>query len=131
MARKQKVKMILTENLVPEGRHPMYVEAMNQVSQLTLRVRIVVEPDEGGFHAYCPAFKGLHIGGTTQKEAFDNAVEAARVYLNSLAATNEGVPIGPYCQSVQDHQELPHIPVGALSQDAEILWPSHKRYGTR
>jgi predicted RNase H-like HicB family nuclease len=109
----------------------MYVEAMNQVSQLTLRVRIVVEPDEGGFHAYCPAFKGLHIGGTTQKEAFDNAVEAARVYLNSLAATNEGVPIGPYCQSVQDHQELPHIPVGALSQDAEILWPSHKRYGTR
>lgn len=109
----------------------MYVEAINQVAQLTLKVRIVVEPDEGGFHAYCPAFKGLHVDGTTQKEAFENAVEAARVYLNSLAATNEAVPVGPYCQSVNDHEQLPLIPAGALSRDAEILWPSRKRYGTR
>lgn len=109
----------------------MFVEAVNPNAQLTLRVRIVVEPDEAGFHAYCPAFKGLHVDGRTEKEAFDNASAAALVYLNSLAATNEAVPIGPYCESVDDHDKLPLIPVGALSRDAEILWPSRKMCGTR
>ena len=28
-------------------------------------VPIVIEPDEGGFHAYCPELKGLHVAGDT------------------------------------------------------------------
>jgi predicted RNase H-like HicB family nuclease len=40
-------------------------------------VRIIVEPDETGFHAYCPALKGLHTCGETKEEAIQNAKDAA------------------------------------------------------
>ncbi len=109
----------------------MYVEAVNQTTTLKLKVRVIVEPDENGFHAYCPAFKGLHADGATQQEAFRNASEAAIVYLNSLAAHREAIPIGPHCQSIQEHEQLPPIPAGALMQDVELSWPSRKTCGTK
>jgi hypothetical protein len=37
--------------------------------QIAFRIQVIVEPDEGEYHAYCPALKGLHTGGTTQEEA--------------------------------------------------------------
>src|ERR1700687_5542876 len=41
-----------------------------------LRIEILIEPDEGGLHAYCPALKGLHVGGNTVEEALQNACDA-------------------------------------------------------
>ncbi|MGA2857242.1 MAG: type II toxin-antitoxin system HicB family antitoxin [Candidatus Sulfotelmatobacter sp.] len=110
----------------------MYVEALNPVKSITLKVQVIVERDEDRFHAYCPAFKGLHVDGATQEEAFNNASEAALVYLNSLAQNKEAIPIGPYCQqSIEEHQHLMKMPAGVLMQDVELSWPSHKKYGTK
>jgi predicted RNase H-like HicB family nuclease len=109
----------------------MYVKATNPAASLTLKLQVIVEPDEDRFHAYCPAFKGLHVDGATQKEAFENAADAALVYLNSLAQNREAIPVGPFCQSVQEHERLLEIPAGALLQDVELSWPSHKTHGTK
>ncbi|MEO6196787.1 MAG: type II toxin-antitoxin system HicB family antitoxin [Dehalococcoidia bacterium] len=57
------------------------------------RVDIVVEPDDGEFHAYCPALKGLHVDGGTEEEALRNASEAALAYLESLIKHNEPIPL--------------------------------------
>jgi predicted RNase H-like HicB family nuclease len=79
----------------------MYMEAVNQTTSLVLRLNVIIEPDEDRFHAYCPAFKGLHVDGASQEEALTNAGEAAIAYLNSLAANKEAIPIGPECQLAQ------------------------------
>jgi predicted RNase H-like HicB family nuclease len=63
--------------------------------RLTLSLTVVVEPDEGGFHAYAPAFKGLHVDGKTEKEALRFAIEAVQVHMKSLARTGDPLPIGP------------------------------------
>lgn len=48
-------------------------------------ISIIVEPDDGRFHAYVPALKGLHVDGVTREEALRNACEAMIVYLDSMA----------------------------------------------
>jgi predicted RNase H-like HicB family nuclease len=62
-------------------------------SKLEFTVDIIVEPDGGVFHAYCPALKGLHVDGATEDEAVRNAVEAAEAYLASLIKHKEPIPI--------------------------------------
>ena len=57
-------------------------------------VGIEVEPDEGGFHAFCPALSGLHVGGDTKEEALQNAKEAAKAYIVSLMKHGEPIPLG-------------------------------------
>lgn len=96
---------------------------------LTLRLRLIIERDGGRFHAYCPAFKGLHVDGATEREALRNASEAANAYLNSLAAHREALPIGPDC--VIDEEAVPLVvPPGALLQYLDLQWPSQKESGT-
>lgn len=53
---------------------------------------IIVEPDEDGFHAYCPTLKGLHVSGPTREEAIDNAKEAIAAYLASMMKHDELSP---------------------------------------
>ena len=53
---------------------------------------IIIEPDDAGFHAYAPALKGLHVDGTTEKEALQNAATAVLCYLESLSAHGEPLP---------------------------------------
>ncbi len=67
----------------------------------TFKILIVVEPDEGEFHAYCPALKGLHTCGATEEEAMDNAADAAIAYLESLIKHGDPIPIG-----VAAHEEV-------------------------
>ena len=43
---------------------------------MRIKVSVVVEPDGEGFHAYCPAFKGLHIDGATEQEAVERTCKA-------------------------------------------------------
>lgn len=65
---------------------------------LHLKVSVVIEPDENGYHAYCPALKGLHVDGMTEDEALENARQAALVYLESLAQHGDALPIGQYLE---------------------------------
>jgi len=58
------------------------------------RIEIIVEPDEGSYHAYCPALKGLHTCGETEKEAIQNAKDAASAYLQSLLKHGDPIPVG-------------------------------------
>jgi antitoxin HicB len=62
-------------------------------STIEFKIDIVVEPDDVGFHAYCPSLKGLHAAGDTEDEALQNAKEAAIAYLESLIKHNDPIPI--------------------------------------
>lgn len=61
---------------------------------IRLTLHFLVEPDEGGFHAYSPALKGLHVDGVSEADAVKNYVEAAAGYLESVLQHGEPLPIG-------------------------------------
>ena len=50
------------------------------------------QPD-GGYHASCPALPGCHSEGDTLDESIVNIREAITVYLESLQAHGEPLPI--------------------------------------
>jgi predicted RNase H-like HicB family nuclease len=58
----------------------------------TFEISIIIEPDDGRFHAYVPALKGLHVDGVTREEALRNACEAIIVYLDSMARFQDAFP---------------------------------------
>ena len=45
---------------------------------------VILEPDEGGYHAFCPALQGCHTCGDTLEEAMSNIQEAVTAYCESL-----------------------------------------------
>ena len=47
----------------------------------------------GGYHAFCPALPGCHSEGDTLDEAVANIREAAALYLESLQAHGEPLPV--------------------------------------
>ena len=47
----------------------------------------------GGYHAYCPALRGCHAEGETLDEAIANVREAMSVYVGSLQAHGETLPV--------------------------------------
>lgn len=109
---------------------PTAVKSMNDASKIppkgtTLRLTfsVIIERDGGGYHAFCPAFKGLHVDGNTEKEALKNACLAANVYLHSLAMNGDPLPIGPDC-SIEQGEQIPHVPPGAMLRHLELQWPS-------
>ncbi len=95
----------------------------NPVRQIRLKIAIIVERDGDGYHAYCPAFRGLHIDGDTVDEALHHAQEAVAVYIESLATHGDPLPIGPDC-SVCKEEQIPIVPPGALLRHFELQWPS-------
>ncbi|MEO8098925.1 MAG: type II toxin-antitoxin system HicB family antitoxin [Acidobacteriota bacterium] len=60
------------------------------------RVRILQCP-EGGFVATVPALPGCHTQGESIDEAERNIREAIEIYLVSLAAHGEAIPIDSSC----------------------------------
>ena len=54
--------------------------------------RVIIEPDEGGYHAFVPALSGCHTWGKTIKEAREMVRDAIAVYLRSLVADGEAIP---------------------------------------
>ena len=62
--------------------------------KLEFRVQVIVEPDDKGFHAYCPALKGLHTYGDTRAEAVQNSRDAIEAYLRSLIKHGDPIPLG-------------------------------------
>lgn len=58
----------------------------------TRQFTVVIEPDEGGFHAFVPALPGCHSFGETVDEARTNIAEAIELHVESLAADSETIP---------------------------------------
>lgn len=50
----------------------------------TYTFRVVVEPDEGGFHAYCPVLRryGAVTQGATESEALKNINEVVQMIID-------------------------------------------------
>lgn len=83
------------------------------------RIEVSVEPDEIGFHAYCPALKGLHTCGDTEEEAVQNAKDAAIAYLESLIKHGDPIPVGIIMH--EDTEEIPPPPTKHISRHTEDL----------
>jgi len=66
-------------------------------------ITVLVSEDTVGYHAFIPAFKGLHSYGDSPEEAADNAAQAAVAYIKSMIKHGEPIPI-PYI--VEDDKEL-------------------------
>ena len=54
--------------------------------------RVVIEPDDGRFHAEIPALPGCYSWGYTYEEALRNVKEAAELWLETLAEDAEPMP---------------------------------------
>ncbi|MFH1187749.1 MAG: type II toxin-antitoxin system HicB family antitoxin [bacterium] len=63
----------------------------------TYDFKIIVEPDEDRWHAYCPALKkhGVATWGYTKEEALKNIQEVAQMVVEELVEDGEYIPEEP------------------------------------
>src|SRR5258708_2574609 len=63
----------------------------------TYTFKVVVEPDEDRWHAYCPALirQGGATWGHTPEEALKNIEDVVKMVVESLRENGESVPEGP------------------------------------
>jgi len=54
---------------------------------------ILEREEDGGYHASCPVLKGCHTQGDTLDETLSNVKEAIEVYLESLQAHGDPLPV--------------------------------------
>lgn len=92
-------------------------------ARLRLRVSVVVEADGDGYHAYCPAFKGLHAAGETEHAAVEGARSAALAYIESMVSHGDPIPVGPDCKVAGTGESAP-IPASANLKLLELSWPT-------
>ncbi len=92
-------------------------------ARLRLRVSVVVEADGDGYHAYCPAFKGLHAAGETEDDAVAGARAAALAYLESIVSNGDPIPVGPDCEVARTGAGVP-VPASAVLKPLELSWPT-------
>jgi predicted RNase H-like HicB family nuclease len=61
---------------------------------LTYTFKVVVEPDEGGYHAYCPALRrfGAVTQGSTETEALKNINEVVQMIMDELKQDGIAIP---------------------------------------
>ena len=71
--------------------------------EIAFEVDFIIKPDGDGFHAFCPHLKGLHMDGSTENEALENAKEAVIAYLESLIKHQEPIPLKPYVMKERDY----------------------------
>ncbi len=59
--------------------------------------RVIVEPDEDRWHAYCPVLeeRGAATWGHTREEALKNIDEVVRMVVEDLIEDGEPLPEGP------------------------------------
>ena len=94
-------------------------------SNNTIAVTVVVKPDSDGFHAYAPAFKGLHVGGDTKEEALKNVCDGILWYMESLMENGEPLPLGPYL-SISAKPEEPSLPEESITENLFFQWSFQK-----
>jgi predicted RNase H-like HicB family nuclease len=63
----------------------------------TYTFKVVIEPDEDRWHAYCPALveQGAATWGTTRDEALKNIQEVVEMVVESLREHGEPIPEEP------------------------------------
>jgi predicted RNase H-like HicB family nuclease len=63
----------------------------------TCAYKVIVEPDEGRWHAYCPALRayGAVTQGASEEEALKNVNEVVQIIIDELIAEGRPVPAGP------------------------------------
>ncbi len=63
----------------------------------TYAYKVIVESDEGGWHAYCPALRtlGAVTQGATESEALKNINEVVQMIVDELVAEGRPIPTGP------------------------------------
>jgi predicted RNase H-like HicB family nuclease len=71
--------------------HLKFMESESKKNYYNYTVLLEREED-GGYHAFCPVFKGCHSQGDTFEEAIDNITEAIELYVESLLADNQPIP---------------------------------------
>lgn len=64
------------------------------IRELKIQVRVIVERDGDGFHAYVPDLKGVHASGDTEAEALGAVREGVNLYMQSLLKHNHSIPVG-------------------------------------
>jgi len=102
------------------------------VRPLTLKITVIVEPDEDRFHAFCPGLRGIHVDGSTVDEALGHAKDAVLLYLESLTEHGDPLPVGRHCVIENGVREEPfRVPMGAFLRSLELKWPSPNMSGTR
>lgn len=87
--------------------------------KMRFTVVINVETDDDQYHAFCPALKGLHVGGQTEKEAVKNAVDAAILYLQSLIEHGDPIPVGVATEHVSNGEKA-HEGTHSLTRDLAL-----------
>lgn len=95
-------------------------------TELRLKIALFVEPDNGGYYAFAPAFKGLHVSGATVDEAKENARNAIVLYIESLIKHGDPLPIGDHL-SVEEQEHTP--PPSAVRTSVTLEWPSMQMCG--
>jgi predicted RNase H-like HicB family nuclease len=83
------------------------------------QIEVVIESDSDGFHAYCPALKGLHTHGDTEEEAIDNARDAATAYIESCIKHGDSIPIG--VQLYKEHKRVRQSGTKSINRRVEDL----------
>lgn len=73
---------------------------------IRFEVGVVIEKDELGYIAYCPALKGLTVEGESKKEVKKNFADAFISYINSVLKHNDPLPI---CSTFKVSKELKPI----------------------
>ena len=63
--------------------------------------RTIIEPDGNMFHGYVPALPGCHTCGATLTETQENLHEAMQLYIESLQADGEAIPLDRGFESIQ------------------------------
>lgn len=61
---------------------------------IRIKLQLEIDRDGDGYHAYCPALKGFHVGGQTEAEAILAATDAARAYISSILKHGDPLPVG-------------------------------------
>lgn len=69
--------------------------------KITFQVDICMEKDGKGYHAFCPALKGIHMDGESEEEAIENIKVAIVLYIKSLIKHHEPIPLQMKKESTQ------------------------------
>jgi len=59
-----------------------------------IRVDVIIEKDQDGYYAYCPALEGCQSEGESFEEACENIREAAELYWETLSAEERAELLG-------------------------------------
>lgn len=67
--------------------------------------RVIIEPDEDGYHGYVPTLPGCHTWGKSVEETKKNLREAIRCHVESLILDGEKIPQDKGLESIEIFQE--------------------------